>query len=612
MHPQLQNPKVRQQAEQILSQMTLEQKIGQMTQADRLTCSPQDAKKYHLGSILSGAGSCPEGNRPQDWVDMNDAYWHASMEVNANQVAIPILYGLDAIHGNNNVKGATIFPHNIGLGATHDSVLLDKIADICAKEVLASGVDWAFAPNLAVVRDKHWGRSYESYSENPDIVSNYAKSMVNGLQKQLAENSVIACVKHWVGDGGTSYGIDQGDTRLSEAELFSTHIKPYYQAMQAGALTVMASFSSWNGKKCHAHHYLLTEILKGKLGFDGFVVSDMQGIDYLSDDFYLAVEKGVNAGIDMFMLPENWKLFIEHLKHHVEIGTVSIERINNAVFRILSVKVAFGLFDKPCPSERKFSNDSSFGSIAHREVAREAVRKSQVLLKNQKQILPLDKASKIVVAGKNANNRGHQCGGFTIEWQGVSGNEHIVGGTSIWEGITQVAHHAVLSETTDGSDIEKENCDLAVVVIGEKPYAEGMGDIREGDNIIVEAGSLVDGQLNVLEPYGNTLELQHLHPEDITLLQSIAAKDIPIVVILVSGRPLVINAELALSDAFIASWLPGSEGQGVSDVLFGDFDFQGKLAVSWPKATHPTMNHGDKNYKPLFPYGFGLTYQKQK
>lgn len=612
MYKVLNDPALRRRVDALMSKMSVSQKIGQMTQADRMTCSPEDVKRYHLGSVLSGAGSCPGNNLPSDWVKMNDALWAASMKKDAHHVPIPILYGIDAIHGNNNVRGATIFPHNIGLGAANDTDLLARIAAVTAREVLATGLDWAFAPNLAVARDNHWGRNYESYAEDPDIVSRYASVMVNTLQNTLGSESVVACVKHWVGDGGTSHGIDQGDTRLDWKELEQVHIKPYYAALKAGALTVMASFSSWNGEKCHANKFLLTDVLKHKMGFDGFVISDMQGIDYISDDFYLAVEKGVNAGIDMFMVPENWRAFIENLQNHVEMGSVPMERINDAVRRILSVKFAYGLFDKPRPAERPWSNHHSFGSAAHRDVAREAVRKSLVLLKNNNNILPLKKDARIIVAGKNADNCGNQCGGFTIDWQGVSGNSSIEGGTSVWQGIQAVAKHCELSTHTHGLDANPELHDVAIVVIGELPYAEGLGDIREGDDIIVEAGSLVNGQLNILEPCGNSLELCQLYPDDLETIQNIAKKGIPIVAVLLSGRPLVINLELDAATAFVAAWLPGSEGQGVSDVLFGDYDFQGKLSFSWPRQTHPPVNKGDKQYDPLFPYGYGLTYSKEK
>jgi beta-glucosidase len=608
MNKALQNKSIQQKVDDLLSKMTLEQKIGQMTQAERMTCSPEEAKRFHLGSILSSAGSTPNDNSPNGWVQMNDAYWEASTYQDSRQLGIPILYGLDAIHGNNNVKGATLFPHNIGLGAANDPKLIKRIAEITSKEVLATGVDWAFAPNLAVARDYHWGRSYESYSEDPDLVTKYSVKMVDGLQGKLSQDNILACAKHWVGDGGTQYGVDQGDTILSWEALQEIHIQPYKAAIKAGVLSVMVSFSSWNGDKCHAHKFLLVDILKQKMKFDGILISDMQGIDYLEDDFYLAVAQGVNAGIDMFMVPRNWQLFIETLLSHVHLGTVSISRIDDAVKRILSVKFAFGLFDKPRPALRKWSNHTSFGCEEHREVARKAVRKSLVLLKNSNKILPLKKNARILVAGKNADNIGHQCGGFTINWQGVSGNEEIEGGTSIWQGIKKVATKAQLSIEGDDVDVSADLFDVAIVVIGETPYAEGMGDIRGDNKIIAESGSQIKGQVKVLRASGDSLELNRLYPEDIKTINNIANKGIPVIAILVSGRPLIVEQELSASNAFVAAWLPGSEGQGISDVLFGDYDFTGKLSFSWPTSTQTKVNKGDENYNPLFPYGFGLRY----
>ncbi len=608
MNPSIQDPVVKKKVEDLLSRMSLDQKIGQMTQSERMECTPEDVKNYHLGSVLSGGGSAPGENLTADWVDMSDAYWGASMEQDTNHLAIPLIYGVDAIHGNNNIRGATVFPHNIGLGATNDPGLLERIAQVTAKEILATGVEWTFAPTLAVARDNHWGRVYESYSEDPAIVSSYSGGFVRGLQGDLGTDSVVGCVKHWVGDGGTSNGIDQGETTLSRAELERLHISPYYPALEAGVLTVMVSFNSWNGNKCHGHKVLVTDVLKDKMGFDGYVISDWDGIDYLTEDYYQAVGMGVNAGVDMFMVPENWKTFISHLSSHVRLGTVSMDRIDDAVRRILSVKFAYGLFDKPRPAERSWSNHQSFGSDEHRQVAREAVQKSLVLLKNQGNLLPLNKGSRILVAGKNADNLGHQCGGFTVAWQGTSGNEFIEGGTSIWEGIRGLSPTAVLSRDASAAMTNPQDYDVAVVVIGERPYAEGMGDIRSGDDVIIEAGSQIKGALKVLEPYGHTLELADLHPEDLGTITAIAEQGIPTVVVLVSGRTVIINRELEEATAFVAAWLPGSEGQGVADVLFGDTDFHGKLSFTWPKQTRPTINKGDENYDPLFPYGFGLSY----
>lgn len=581
----------------LMAKMSLAQKIGQMTQAERMSISPEQLRDHHIGSVLSGAGSGPNENTLADWVNLNDAYWAASMQQDNEHLSIPVIYGVDAVHGNNNVRGATVFPHNIGLGAANNPDLLNRIASATAREILAAGIDWTFAPTLAVAQDLHWGRSYESYSQQPEIVSAYAGSFVQGLQGDLGTNYVVGCAKHWLGDGGTEHGVDQGDTVVSEEELQRLHMAAYYPAIEAGVLTVMSSFSSWQGEKCHGHHYLLTELLKNKLQFGGYVVSDWDGIDYLCDYYYDAIAAGVNAGIDMFMVSQNWQPFIEHLTRHVERGTVPMARIDDAVRRILGVKFAFGLFDKPRPSERYWSNHASFGGDTHRQLAREAVQQSLVLLKNDQQQLPLQRHQRLLVAGKNAHNYGNQCGGFTISWQGQSGNEHILGATSVWEGIAQTAATATLSNC-DGRDADPALHDVAIVVIGETPYAEGMGDIREGDDVIIEAGSQINGSLRVMSAYADSLELAQIHPEDLATINTIAATGVPVVVVLISGRPLVVTAELAACSAFVAAWLPGSEAQGIADVLFGDVDVTGRLSFDWPGA----------DSSALFPYGYGLQY----
>lgn len=599
MHSVLNSSAVKIKVEGLMSNMTLAQKIGQMTQAERLSCTPMEVKNFHLGSIMSGAGSALGDNKLQDWLAMADSYWQSSASADEDHHGIPVLIGVDAIHGHNNLSDATIFPHNIGLGAADDPTLIKAIAIITRNEVLASGLDWVFAPNLAVAQNNHWGRFYESFSQTPDITKKYVSNIITGLQNKLHTEGVITCAKHWIGDGATSHGIDQGDAKISWQELNQSHINPYITAIKSGAMTVMASFNSWNGDKCHGHQFLLTEVLKKQLDFSGFVVSDMDGIDYLSDDFYLSIAQGVNSGIDMFMVPENWKQFIRHLHNHVELGTVPIARINDAVRRILSVKVVAGLLEAPSPSKRIWANHQSFGSLAHREVAREAVRKSLVLLKNNHNTLPLNKSARILVTGKNAHNIGHQCGGFTINWQGVSGNDKFAQATSIWQGIKNIAPNAVLKEPLD--HVNTKDHDLAIVVIGETPYAEGYGDIRDGENLIIEAGSQIKGQINVSQPYGSSIELKSLHPEDYASIKALTDKNLPVVVVLISGRTLIINAELNDAAAFVAAWLPGSEGHGVSDVLFGDFNFQGKLSFDWPKAT-------SQNSPVLFPQGYGLRY----
>ncbi|MBN2830110.1 MAG: glycoside hydrolase family 3 C-terminal domain-containing protein [Candidatus Cloacimonetes bacterium] len=609
--------KIEKRIDEIMNRMNLDQKVGQIVQPERMFVTPEEVKQYHIGSVLSGGGSTPGENRLEDWVDMNDAYWAASMDEDENHIAIPLVYGVDAIHGNTNVKGSVVFPHNIGLGAANDPDLLEKIAQVTAKEIVATSVDWTFAPTIAVARNDHWGRTYESYSETPDLVSKYAPRFVKGLQGKFGDENVIACVKHWIGDGATLHGIDQGDTCITEEELRKIHMPPYKAAIDAGVQTVMVSLSSWNQEKLHGSKYLITEVLKKELGFEGFVVSDWDGIGYLNESFSEAVALSVNAGIDMFMVTEKWREFIELVKEHIASGRIAMERLDDAVRRILRVKLVSGLFERPRPSERKFSNDySAFGSESHREVAREAVRKSLVLLKNDENILPLSKDARILVAGKNADNRGHQCGGFTIAWQGVRDNESIIGGTSIWEGIHDVAPNAELS--IDGEIANPDKHDVAIVVIGETPYAEMLGDLRVpglSKGMKVSRGSTSEDHtpedpFPIMKegPYGTHLYHHELHPEDIATIRSITSKGIPVVTVMVCGRPLVINDELDASKAFAVAWLPGSEGNGVADVIFGDYNFNGKLSFSWPRYDNDNWNLGDEKYNPLFPYGFGLRY----
>ena len=603
--------------EALLARMTLEQKIGQMTQPERMHITPDEVRDHHIGSVLSGGGSTPGANRPIDWVEMNDAYWEASVEESGGRVPVPLLYGVDAIHGHNNVLGATVFPHNIGLGCANDADLVRRVARATAKEILATGVEWTFAPTLAVARDDHWGRTYESYSEDPDRVAALGEAFVQGLQGDLGDDAVIACLKHWVGDGGTTGGVDQGETTCSEEDLRRLHAAPYIPALRAGALTVMASYNSWNGEKCHGHRWLLTDLLKDELGFEGFVVSDWNGIDQLSEDYAEAIEQSVNGGVDMFMVPDKWREFIDGVMAAVQAGRIPMERIDDAVRRILRVKARYGLFDRARPADRPHSDTALFGSDEHRSIAREAVRNSMVCLKNDGGQLPVSKDARILVAGRNSDNLGHQCGGFTVAWQGTRGNDHIHGGTSIWQGIHAQASNAVLSLDAAVLDTDHDGFDVAIVVIGEHPYAEGLGDVRSGG--LVPAGSggstPVPGPVQTSQggtPYAATLEHRLNHPEDLAVLEKIRAAGIPLVTVLVSGRPLVVERELAASDAFVAAWLPGSEGAGVSDVLLGDHDFQGTLAFSWPRTDSDRFNRGDADYDPRFPYGFGLNTEGRR
>jgi beta-glucosidase len=589
--------------EQLISRMSLAQKVGQMTMAERMFVTTDEVTRYHLGAILSGGGSQPEGNTPADWVQMNDAFWAASMADDANHVPIPILYGVDAVHGNNNVAGATIFPHNIGLGASGDIDLVARAAAVTAKEVLATGVDWTFAPTLAVADDFRWGRTYESYTDDTVRVGQYGEAYIKALQSDLGDHGLMGCAKHWVGDGATTNGIDQGETTLSWETLEQRHIAPYYPVLKAGVLSVMVSFNSWNGDKCHGHYHLITEVLKDQLGFTGIVVSDWDGIDYIDEDYAVCIEKSVNAGIDMFMAPEKWQDFIKGLIDCVNQGRVPLSRIDDAVQRILLVKQQFGLFEKPRPAERCLSNHESFGSLEHRRIAQEAVRKSLVLLKNEGQLLPLASSQRVLVAGKNAHDLGAQCGGFTLSWQGESGSETI-SGTTIWQGIKNICPDAELND--DVAAINAKNFDVAVVVVGESAYAEGMGDIRSGDHLLVEAGSTIKGSMNPLGPYGQSLKLAELHPEDLATIEAVRAKGLPMVVVLISGRPLLVDQEISSADAFVAAWLPGSEGLGIAENLFGLEAFSGKLPFTWPKQASLGCATGGV----LFERGFGLTAKR--
>jgi beta-glucosidase len=568
--------KVEDRVNDLLSKMTTEEKIGQMIQAERANAGINKAiSDYYLGSILSGGGSTPGGNTTSDWVSMYNGMQTAAM---STRLKIPIIYGIDAVHGNNNVYGATIFPHNIGLGCTRDTLVVEKCAEATAIEVKATGINWTFSPCIAVPRDIRWGRTYEGFGETPELQQMMARAAVRGYQGDSlgTPGRILACAKHYIGDGGTRNGVNQGNTQLSESELRRIHLPGYIAAIQEGVGSVMVSFNRWNGDYCHGDKYLVTDLLKEELGFDGLVVSDWNGISYLSGDFKKCVELSVDAGIDMFMQPNNYIDFYNSLEELVGEGTIPMSRIDDAVSRILKVKFKMGLFDEPYAT-----NDlaDSLGNANHRSIAREAVRKSLVLLKNTNNVLPLSKTSgKIMVAGSKANDMGSQCGGWTISWQGSTGN--ITRGTTIFEAIKSVrgADNVVYSATGTTS----QNVDVAVVVVGETPYAESSGD------------------------NANPL----LSSTDLSVISKVQEKGIPYVVLLISGRPLIMGDVINNSDAFVACWLPGTEGLGISDVLFGDYDFTGKLSHTWPKTiAQEPINWGDLSYDPLFAYGFGLNYQ---
>ena len=574
----------------LLSYMTLEEKIGQMTQVDRrFLDGDKNIGTYFLGSLLSGGGSAPVKNFPKSWAEMYDGFQKIAL---STRLGIPIIYGIDAVHGHNNVIGATIFPHHIGLGCTNNPQLIEDVYRATAEEVAATGIDWNFAPCLAVPRDERWGRTYEGFGETPNIVKSMAAAAVRGLQTDRLDGptSILACAKHFIGDGGTKWGtglnekLDWGDTQVTDQELREIHLPGYLPALEAGVGTIMPSYSQINSEYMHMNHDLLNGLLKKELDFKGFVISDWQGLERMAghDDYKTNIIAGINAGIDMVMVPgaEEWggqtyTNFINLLIESVNEGSISENRINDAVARILKIKFEMGLFERPYSDKSLLSK---VGSKEHRNIAREAVKQSLVVLKNDG-VLPLSKdLGHIHVAGKNADNLGNQCGGWTISWQGESGP--ITKGTTIYEAI-QVAVSSVTNVTFSKNGSGAKGADVGLVVIGETPYAEMEGD-RE---------SLV------------------LDKEDLAAIDRIKKAGVPVVVIIVSGRPLIIADELDKWAGLIAAWLPGSEGKGVADVIFGDYNPTGRLSVSWPRSMEQIpINFGDSDYDPLFEYGFGLSY----
>ena len=574
-------------ARELLNKMTLDEKIGQMVQADNAGLKdPTDVQTYYLGSVLSGGGSDPTaGNSMEAWTEHYEALQKQAAQT---RLRIPLLYGIDAVHGHNNVLGAVIFPHNIGLGCADNPKLVKQIGQITAKEMRATGIQWTFAPCVTVPQDERWGRTYEGFSEDPELVSRLGEAYVLGLQADglSGAESVLACAKHFVGDGGTVAGStrnrrgwDQGDTQCDEETFRRIHLFPYQDAINAGALTIMPSYSSWNGIKCSANKYLLTDVLKGEMKFEGFLISDWDAIRQLDPDYKTAIAISINAGMDMAMEPNGYREFFTLLKELVEEGTVPMSRIDDAVFRILRVKFAMGMMDEDYVGEGNPALQAQFGSDEHRAVARQAVRESLVLLKNEKQTLPVSKTlGRMHVAGQAADNIGYQCGGWTIQWQGQSGNV-TTGGTTILSAVKQsVSDQTSVTYSKDGTGAN--GADIGIVVVGEPPYAEGSGDNRE----------------------------LKLAPAELAAVNNLKASGIPVVVVLLSGRPLIINDVLDQADAFVAAWLPGTEGQGVSDLLFGDYPFTGKLSFTWPRSIDQLpINKGDGKENPLFPFGFGLT-----
>lgn len=587
---------------ELLKTMTVEEKVGQLVQGDIASITPADVRKYRLGSILAGGNSDPGGKynaTPAQWLALADAFYEASMDTRGGGKAIPVMFGIDAVHGQSNIVGATLFPHNIGLGATRNPELLRKIGEITAIETRATGMEWAFAPTVAVPQDDRWGRTYEGYSESPDVVASFAGKMVEGLQGKVGTaefldgRHVIASVKHFLGDGGTANGKDQGDTVIGEADLARVHGAGYPPAIAAGAQSVMASFNSVNGEKMHGNHYLLTDVLKGRMQFGGFVVGDWNGHGQVKGCTNENCPATINAGLDVAMASDSWKGFYNSTLAAVKAGTISQARLDEAVARVLRVKFRLGLFEAGKPSQRAIGGKFDLlGAPEHRAVARQSVRESLVLLKNQNGVLPLKADQRILVAGDGANDVGKQSGGWTLNWQGTGTTRaDYPNADSIYEGIAQQAKaaggEAVLS--VDGKYTQKP--DVAVVVFGEDPYAEFQGDIP-----------------NLLYKPGNDADLE--------LIRKLKADGVPVVAVFLSGRPLWVNREINAADAFVAAWLPGSEGAGIADVLLRgkdgkvQHDFKGKLSYSWPRtAVQFDNNVGQPGYDPLFAFGHGLTYR---
>lgn len=597
--PLAEDPALEKRVNDLLATMTLEEKVGQLVQGDLASITPEDVRKYRLGSILAGGSSDPGGkyNAPaKDWLQVADDFWAASMDTSTGGKAIPLLFGIDAMHGQSNVVGATLFPHNVGLGATRNVELQRRIGQITAAETRATGMEWAFAPTVAVPQDVRWGRAYEGYSENPQLVAEFAAAMVEGLQGKvgapdfLDDKHVMVSVKHFVGDGGTTDGKDQGDTAVSEAELRDVHSAGYVTAIKAGAQSVMASFNSFHGVKMHGHKPLLTDVLKGRMNYGGFVVGDWNGHGQIPGCSTTDCPATYDAGLDMAMATDSWKGMYESTVAAVKSGKLSTERLDDAVRRVLRVKFRMNLFDAPKPSARALGGKFELlGAAEHRAVARQAVRESLVLLKNNNGILPLRADQKVLVAGDGADNIGKQAGGWTLNWQGTGTTRaDFPNADTIWEGLQREVSAAGGSAELAVDGKYKAKPDVAVVVFGEEPYAEFQGDIP-----------------NLLYKPGNDADLE--------LLKRLKSEGIPVVAVFISGRPLWMNREINASDAFVAAWLPGSEGAGIADVLLRkadgsvNHDFKGKLSFSWPRtAIDSAVNKPGHN--PLYKFGHGLSY----
>ena len=596
--------KAQKQAEAILAQMTLEEKIGQVIQGDISTVTPEDAKNYNLGSVLNGGNSAPGGGKTaswQAWIDAADAYWLASTDTSDGGLGIPLLWGTDAVHGHNNLQMAVIFPHNSGLGATGDADLLRRIGKVTAHEVKATGLDWVFAPTLAVARDDRWGRAYESYSEDQKLVSKLGEAILQGLQGMpdseafLDDAHVVATAKHFVGDGGTQFGIDKGDTIGQLNDIKQVHAFPYRAAIKNKVQTVMASFSSVNGEKMHGSKMLLTNVLRDEMGFDGFVIGDWNGHAEIPGCTATDCPEALLAGVDMYMAPDSWKGMYETLLTQVKNGTVPMARLDEAVLAILKVKIRAGLLEAGLPSQRRGTDRALLGTADHQAIGREAVRKSLVLLKNNDALLPLDPSKNILVIGQAARSMQQQTGGWTLSWQGDNNaNSEFETGETIFAGLEDAVVKAggTIRWAADANGLKSNTKpDAIIFVFGETPYAEFKGDMSDA------VFEFADG-------------------ENLAVLQELQTSGIPVVSVFLTGRPLFVNPHINRSDAFVVAWLPGTQGAGVADVLMKttddqiNHDFTGKLSFSWPKRSDQlVLNRGDENYDPLFAYGFGLNYQ---
>jgi beta-glucosidase len=597
--PPIDDSGIEQRLEALLKSLSVEEKVGQIVQADVGSVTAEDVRKYRLGSVLNGGNSAPGGDDfapARVWLEAADAFYAASMDASEGRRAVPILWGVDAVHGHNNIIGATLFPHNVALGAARNPELMRRIGAITARELRVTGQEWTFAPTLAVVQDVRWGRSYESYAENPELVREYAAAIIKGLQGEvgaadfLRGEHVIATAKHFIADGGTFEGRDQGDARASEEQLRDVHGAPYTVAIGAGVQAVMASFSSWQGAKIHGHRGLLTGVLKERMGFEGFLVGDWNAHGQVEGCTTTSCAAAINAGLDMFMAPDSWRELYENTLAQVRAGDIPLARLDDAVRRILRVKLRSGLFEAGKPSARPLAGRFELlGSPEHRAVARQAVRESLVLLKNANHLLPLKPTLNVLVAGDGADDISRQNGGWTLTWQGAGvTNAHFPHAESIFSGIHSAVKGGGGRATLSPSGAYSSKPDVAIVVFGEEPYAEFQGDV-------------------------DTLEYNPGDKAELTLLRKLRGEGIPVVSVFLSGRPMWVNPELNASDAFVAAWLPGSEAGGIADVLFAktdgsiNHDFRGKLPFAWPRT--PVQTTADPGAKPpLFAYDFGLTY----